>query len=185
MIRCDGQNEWFWEMIDEDTRFLVASHLSGTRTLEDTIAVLRRALETTKRKPTKLFVAGSHTYDRAFNKVFYQHRKLGRAELVKRIGIRSRETNNIVERLHETVKERTRPMRGFKNEDSARIILVGYTVNYNYARPHLGRKGKTPAEQAGIAIKGWKQLIEGAYQTQVEEPKAQDERIPIAPLLVV
>jgi len=185
VIRCDGQNEWFWEMIDEDTRFLVASHVSGTRTLEDTIAVFRRAMETTKSRPKVLYVDGSHTYDRAFNKVFYSRYKVNQVELVKRVGIRSRETNNIVERLHETVKERTRPMRGFKNEDSARIILEGYVVNYNFARPHLSLKGKTPAEQAGIAVKGWKQLIENATQAEAKEPKAQPEPIAVAPVQVV
>jgi hypothetical protein len=102
---------------------------------------------------------------------------------VKRIGIRSRETNNIVERLHETVKERTRPMRGFKNEDSARAILKGYVLNYNFARPHIGLKGKTPAEQAGIAVKGWKALIENAIQQEVLAPESQ-ERTAVAPLQV-
>jgi transposase-like protein len=29
VIRCEGRDPWFWEMIDEDTKFLVASHLSG------------------------------------------------------------------------------------------------------------------------------------------------------------
>jgi len=174
VIRCDGQNEWFWEMIDEDTRFLVASHLSETRTLEDTIAVFRQAVEIAKRKPTALFVDGSHTYDQAFNKVFYSRYKVDRVELVKRVGIRARETNNIVERLHETVKERTRPMRGFKNEDAARNTLNGYVVNYNYARPHMTLKGKTPAQQAGVEIKGWKQLIENAIQYEVTQSKAPD-----------
>src|SRR5271157_310632 len=98
-------------MIDEDTRFLVASHLSETRTLEDTIAVFRQAVETAKSRPQALFVDGSMQYDAAFNRVFYSRYKVSKVELVKRIGIRSRETNNIVERLHETVKERTRPMR--------------------------------------------------------------------------
>ena len=186
VIRCDGRNEWFWEMIDEDTRFLVASHLSETRTLEDTIATFSKAVEIAKSKPKTLFVDGSHTYDRAFNKVFYSRYKADKVELVKRVGIRSRETNNIVERLHETVKERTRPMRGFKNEDSARIILEGYVANYNYARPHLSLKGKTPGQQAGVEVKGWKQLIENAIQSEVKEPKAPlEERVAIAPMLVV
>lgn len=185
VIRCDGRNEWFWEMIDEDTRFLVASHLSETRSLRDTVTQFRKAVETAKSRPQVLFVDGSHTYDRAFNKVFYSRYKVNQVELVKRSGIRSRETNNIVERLHETVKERTRSMRGFKNEDSARIILDGYTVNYNFARPHLSLKGKTPAQQAGIEVKGWKQLIENAIQTQGQEPKAPNERVAIAPMQVV
>lgn len=183
VIRCEGQNQWFWETIDEDTRFLVASHLSETRSLEDTIGVFRQAVETAKSRPQAVFVDGSMQYDAAFNRVFYSRYKVAKVELVKRIGIRSRETNNIVERLHETVKERTRPMRGFKNQDSARAILDGYVVNYNFARPHLSLKGKTPAEQAGIEIKGWKNLIEGAYRQEVLAPQTQ-EGTAVAPLQV-
>lgn len=183
VIRCVGQNEWFWEMIDEDTRFLVASHVSGTRTL-DTIAVFRQSVEVTKRKPTALLVDGSHTYDAAF-KVFYTRYKAGRVELVKRVGIRAPETSNILERLHENVNERTRPMRGFKNEDAACTILEGYVVNYNYARPHMILKGKTTAMQAGQEIKGRKQLIKGAIQADAKDPKAQPEPIPVVPMQVV
>ncbi|QQG48866.1 MAG: IS6 family transposase [archaeon] len=185
VIRCDGRNEWFWEMIDEETRFLVASHLSGTRSLQDTITVFRKAVETAKGRPQALFVDGSMQYDAAFNKVFYTRYKAAQVELVKRIGIRSRETNNIVERLHETVKERVRPMRGFKNEDSARIILDGYVVNYNFARPHLSLKGKTPAEVAGVTVKGWKQLIENAIQTEAKELKASVGGISVEAVQVV
>ena len=124
VIRCEAQNQWFWEMIDEDTRFLVASHLSETRTMEDTIAVFRQAVETAKagRKPSS-WTAPSNT-TRPSTGLLSRY-KVAKVEFVKRIGIRSRETNNIVERLHETVKERTRPMRGFKNQDSARAILKG------------------------------------------------------------
>ncbi|MCS4538394.1 MAG: IS6 family transposase [Thaumarchaeota archaeon] len=176
VIRCDGRNEWFWEMIDEDTRFLVASLLSQDRTLKDTIEVFRKALETSKQRPQALFVDGSHTYDRAFNKVFYTRYKVNRVELVKRVGIRARETNNMVERLHETLKERTKIMRGFKNEDSAKLILEGYAINYNYARPHLSLKGKTPAQEAGIEVKGWKTLIENAIQNETIGTQANTQR---------
>ncbi len=186
VIRCEGQNQWFWECIDEDTRFLVASHLSETRSLKDTVTQFRNALETAKRKPTVLYVDGSNQYDQAFNTVFWSRYKVSRPELVKRIGIRSRETNNMVERLHETVKERTRPMRGFKNQDSAKSILTGYVVNYNFARPHLSLNGKTPAQQAGIEVKGWKALVENATRKEALEPQSQaQERISIAPLQVV
>jgi len=186
VIRCEAQNQWFWECIDEETRFLVASHLSETRSLKDTVRQFRNALETAKRKPTVMYVDGSNQYDQAFNTVFYSRYKVSRPELVKRIGIRSRETNNIVERLHETVKERTRPMRGFKNQDSAKAILTGYVVNYNFARPHLSLKGKTPAQQAGIEVKGWRALVENAIQKEALQPQSQEtERISIAPLQVV
>ena len=176
VIRCEGQNEWFWETIDEDTRFLIASHLSETRRLENTISVFLEAVETAKGRPQALFLDGSMQNDAAFNRVFYSRCKVAQVDLVKRIGIRSRETNNIVERVHETVKERTRPMRGFRNEDSARLILEGYVVNYNFARPHLSLKGKTTAEQAGIEIKGWKSLIANAIQAEALEPQTQERK---------
>ncbi len=76
-------------------------------------------------------------------------------------------------------------MRGFKNEDSARIILEGYVVNYNYVRPHLTLKGRTPAEVAGVTVKGWKQLIENAIQTETTTQKANPEGTPIEVMQVV
>jgi transposase-like protein len=131
-----------------------------------------------------LFVDGSYYYNRAFNRVFYSRYKASQVESVQRVGIRAREKNNIVEMLHKTIKERIRPVRGFKNEDSARIILEGYAVDYNYARLHLSLKAKTPAEEAGIQVKGWKQLIENAIQAETTTPKAS-EGIPIEAMQVV
>jgi transposase-like protein len=173
VIRCDGRNEWFWETIDEESRFLVASHLSETQSLEDTIEVFRKALEISTQRPKVVFLEGSMQYDQAFNRVFYSRYKVEKVEMVKGTGIRSRETNNIVERLHETIKERVRPMRGFKNEDSAKLILDGYTTYYNYVRPLMSLKGKTPAQEAGIEVKGWRQLIENATQSKTLNPETR------------
>jgi len=170
MLSCEGRNVWFWEMIDEDTKFLVASHVSGTRTLEDTIAVFKRGLEQSKVRPRAVFVDGSFVYETAFNKVFYTMRKDTRPELVQRVGIRARETNNIVERMHGTVKDRTRVMRGLKSFESTKSILEAFTIHYNYVRPHQSLNGKTPAQAARTeAPCTWKGLIEEAtkHETQL------------------
>jgi transposase-like protein len=163
MLACEGRNVWFWEMVDEDTKFLVASHLSGTRTFEDTVAIFTKGFEQSKVRPRAVFVDGSYVYNAAFNKVFYTLRKDTRPELVQRVGIRARETNNIVERLHGTLKDRTKPMRGLKAFESTKQILEGYTVHYNYVRPHQGLGGKTPAQAARMdAPSNWKGLIDQA-----------------------
>lgn len=170
MLSCEGRNVWFWEMIDEDTKFLVASHLSGTRTLEDTITLFKRAYEQSKIRPRAIFVDGSFVYETAFNKVFWTMRKDTRPELVQRVGIRARETNNIVERMHGTVKDRTRVMRGLKKFESTRDLLEGFTIHYNLCRPHQSLNGKTPAQAARMnAPSNWKGLIEEAtkYEAQV------------------
>lgn len=98
--------------------------------------------------------------------------------MVKRIGIRNRETNNLVERLHETVKEKLRTTRRFKNHNSAKLILDGYAVYYNHVRPHMSLKGKTPAQASGIEVRGWRQLIENATQTETLQPEVNAETRP-------
>ncbi len=66
--------------------------------------------------------------------------------------IKARETNNIVEKLHETLKDRLKPLRHLKSEETAKIWLDGWFVYYNFLRPHLSLKGKTHAEACGIDL---------------------------------
>jgi len=37
-----------------------------------------------------------------------------------------------------------------KSEETAKVWLDGWFVYYNFLRPHLSLKGKTPAEACGI-----------------------------------
>lgn len=158
-IVVGGIGRYFWETIDEDTRFIVAHLLTESRTSEDAKKVFKQALE--KQKPTMLFTDGSFAYDDAYNKVFYSRYKTERVKWVRRVGIKARQTNNIVERLHGTLKDRIKPMRGLKNDARATSLLNGYIINYNFCRKHQSIN-MTPAEAAGLRIKGWKQLIETA-----------------------
>lgn len=94
-------------------------------------------------------------------------RKDTRPELVQRVGIRARETNDIVERLHGTLKDRTRPMRGLKAFESTKLLLEGYSVYYNCVRPHQSLDGKTPAKAARMNVpNNWKGLIDEATKRE-------------------
>lgn len=66
-------------------------------------------------------------------------------------GIRARETNNIVERLHGTLKDRLKPMRGLKNDERAKTLLNGYVINYNFCRKHQSIN-MTPAEAGTVKL---------------------------------
>jgi putative transposase len=169
MLGCEGRNVWFWEMIDEDTKFMVASHLSNTRTFEDTVAIFKKGFEQSKVRPRAVFVDGCNAYKSAFNKVFYTMRKDTRPELVQRVGIRARETNNVVERLHGTLKDRTRCMRGLHGYNSTKLLLEGWSVYYNCVRPHQTLGGKTPAQAARMgAPNNWKSLIDEATKHEAQ-----------------
>jgi len=186
MIQCEGRSIWFWEMIDEDTKFMVASHISGTRSLEDTIAIFQKGFDQSKVRPKAVFVDGSHVYSSAFNKVFWTMRKDTRPELVQRVGIKARETNNIVERLHGTLKDRTKSMRGLKAFESTKLLLEGYAVHYNCVRPHQSLNGKTPAQAARMEVpSNWKALIDQATKYEATllvnatKPKQVDQELKV------
>jgi putative transposase len=62
--------------------------------------------------------------------------------------------------LNGTLRERVKVQRGWKSKKSA--IAEGQRIGYNFVKPHMALDGKTPAQSAGLDIKGWKQLLEKA-----------------------
>jgi len=161
-IKCSGVQKWFWEIIDEQTKFLVAGHLSSVRSTEECVELFEKSVRVTKRKPTSIYCDGLPAYGDAYNKVFYTMKKATRPELIQRVGIRNVHNQNSVERLHGTLKDRTKPMRGLKGMETVRTLLEGWIVHYNYVRKHQTIK-MTPAQASGINMKNdWHLLVKEA-----------------------
>lgn len=179
-IKCKGVQKWFWEIIDQQTKFLVASHLSGSRTTEDAIALFEKSLRVAKKKPTSIYCDGLPAYVDGYNKVFRTLRKDTRPELVRRVGIRAVHNQNAVERLHGTLKDRLKPTRGLKGEETVRTLLEGWAVHYDYVRVHQ-TLGKTPAQASGITIKNdWHELVKEATKfNAIQKEKEFMEEKPI------
>jgi hypothetical protein len=83
---------------------------------------------------------------------------------------------NLIERFHGTIKSRTKVMRGLHTVESARLFMDGWLVHYNFFRPHMSLKDRTPASVAGIRFpfRNWKDIIEQPYE--------KTARIPIKPV---
>jgi len=54
-IKCSGVQKWFWEIIDEQTKFLVAEHLSSVRSTEECVALFEKSVKIGKRKPVSIY----------------------------------------------------------------------------------------------------------------------------------
>jgi len=68
-----------------------------------------------------------------------------------------------MERFNGEIRDREKVVRGVKKPDSP--LIAGYQIYHNYIRPHMALDGQTPAEKAGIEIKGrdkWLTLIQNA-----------------------
>lgn len=173
-IKCRGVQKWFWEIIDEQTKFLVAGHLSGVRSTEECVALFEKSIRIAKKKPISIYCDGLPAYIDGYNKVFYTMRKDTRPELIRKVGIKNIHNQNPVERLHSTLKDRIRPTRGLKGEETVRTLLEGWVVHYNYVRKHQTLK-MTPAQASGLDIKNdWHGLVKDA--TRNEAMKKEENR---------
>jgi len=52
VLEIDGQNVWFWDIIDDKTRFLLATRISRSRTTRDAQMLIDRATKTAGKNPS-------------------------------------------------------------------------------------------------------------------------------------
>jgi putative transposase len=157
-----GGHKWMWNLIDHNTRFLVASHITESREIKDAREVFARAKAIAKKRPHFVVTDGLMAYQDAFNKEFYTMDT--RTKHVRLASIHNYVNNNIIERLHGTIRERNKVMRGLGNNGSSEAMMSGYKTYYNFVRPHMRLNGKTPAEVANIPLQlgdnRWLSLIQ-------------------------
>lgn len=168
-VNIRGQWVWLWHLMDGDTRFLLANHVSQGRTVADARAAFKEAKAVAKTDARVLLTDGLSSYGPA------AEREFPNAVHVSGIGIQGRVNNNRIERYHGTFKERSKTMRAIKKTDSS--FVEGQRIYYDDLRPHTALEGRTPAQAAGIELdlKGnkWESLIKKAAKIDHERPAKQ------------
>ena len=164
VVRINGKKYWLFDVLDSRTRFLLSTHLSTVRKVEDVQAVMQEAYKKAGRLPTVILTDGLNSYVDGIRLTF--------GDKVKHVQTKpfTEGTNtNLIERMQGTIKGRTKVMRGLKKLESAELILDGFLVNYNYFRPHDSLDGKTPAEVADskFPYESWLSLIRKGRTTYV------------------
>ena len=173
MVNIGGSWEYLWNVIDENTRFQLASVVSTERKVRDARMVFQKAKKNCgNRKPKYIVTDGLPAYRRAIKKEFITNDDS--TEHIWNVGLQHHPNNNHVERLHGTIRNREKTMRGVKKTDSK--IIDGHRLYYNFIKPHESLDGKTPSEKAGITIEGdnkWLTLIRNAVK--YDKAKARGE----------
>jgi len=154
----EGKDIWFWDIIDDKTRFLLASHMSPTRTTKDAQTLMIQALEAADHSPDIIITDKLAAYLDGIELVFGADTKH-----IQSKGFRIEPNTNLIERFHGTLKARTKVMRGLRNKTTGRIIMDGWLVHYNFFRPHEALGNKTPAfaAKATFKYKSWKDVVMG------------------------
>ena len=167
VIDIDGRNIWLWDIIDTKTRFLIATHMSYTRTTKDAQALMKQAYDRTGKIPRIIYTDKLRAYLDGIELTFgadTQHKQGSPFDIEHKA--------NYIERFHGTIKSRTKVMRGLHTIESARLFLDGWLVHYNYFRPHMSLNDKTPSQVAGVQFpfRNWKDVCEQPYEKTARIP---------------
>lgn len=134
------EKNFFIDSIDPETKFLISSEYSKTRGSQNIKSVVKRIKEKTDNQIKTATTDGWNAYGKVINKVFGYNNKLGRYNVFHNRVIVSEkdETFNYpIERLHNSVRTRTKVMRGFHGSiNSANAIMKGYELYYNFITKH-------------------------------------------------
>ena len=155
-LKVGGKRMWNWNVMDYDTRYVLASHLSPNRGEKDAILVFEKAVKANGGVvPKTITTDGLGSYGAAISLIF-PHTK----HFVSK-GIYELVNNNRSERLQGTFRQRTKVMRGLQSQRTGQDTLDGFVIDYNHFRDHEAHKGETPAKAAKVAVKldEWTDLV--------------------------
>jgi transposase-like protein len=142
---------WFIDGIDVKTRFMINSAYFKLRSTNNIKKILSNIKNKTGEQVKIVTTDGFNAYEKAVKRTFGYDNRLGRYKIQHRVITQSKgEGFNIwVERLHNTIRQRTRSFRGLHGSvESAYALMKGIEIYYNFIKKHEALKGKTPSELA-------------------------------------
>ena len=174
-----GKKVWFWDIIDADTRFILASRVSLTRTTTDVNRLVQEAVKKAGKPPKIIITDKMKAYpDGVFSTLggMTEHLQSSPFKIAS-------ESTSRIERFHETLKERTKVMKAFRDIETLISFTEGFLAYYNYLKPHEALDGKTPAEKAKLKypVKTWVDVVSMPVSRRVELAKHISPRMVLPP----
>ena len=152
-----GKKAYLWDIMDTDTRYILASHLSYNRDSTAARAMLRKALAASDGPPKSITTDKWRAYIKPIKDIVPE------AKHIQSQGLAAEVNNNLSERLQGTYRDREKTLRGLESIETGQRFLDGWTLNYNLFRKHEGLKNKTPASKALVdpPFMEWADVVKG------------------------
>jgi transposase-like protein len=166
-LKVHGNMKYLYALMDDQTRFWIAQEVADTKNTADLRPLFRAGKEIAGKEPKTLITDGAQNFHEAFMEEWWTSKLATRPEHIRDIRFDGQVHNNKMERMNGELRDREKIVRGVKKSDSP--LITGLQIYHNYVRPHMGLKGKTPAEAAGVQIRGkdkWLTLIQNASLRQ-------------------
>ena len=153
-VKVNGKQCYLFASMDDDTRYWIASDLADNKFHHNADDLLRSSKAHTGKSPSVFITDKLQAYQKASRKIFGNgtYHKSDAGIRSRRIGPSGKPTganyhpsNNKMERLNRTIRDREKTFRGLGHMGTP--VFDGMKVHYNHVRRHDAIK-KTPAEAA-------------------------------------
>ncbi len=135
--------DWFIDSIDVKTRYLVSGKYFKARGKSEIKEVIGKVKYKTEGYVTTITTDGWQVYKGVVKKTWGWNLKEQKYNIIHNPVIASNGEgfNLYIERLHNSIRERTKTFRGFHGSvESADSIMKGYIIFYNFIRKHQSIK---------------------------------------------
>lgn len=155
-MKIGNRNVYFWDIIDADTRYLLATHVSFTRSGRDARLLMRHAANKAKKNPKVVVTDKLASYIVGVGDEFGGH-----SEHQQGGPFNVENNTNLIERFHRTLEQRTKVFQKFKDIDDIKLLTDGWLINYNFFKQHSGVGDIPPAQAANqvVPCKDWNDIV--------------------------
>jgi len=149
VVKIAGETHYLWNVLDGETKILLASVLTHGRSSDEAEKAMKEALRIARTQPNEIVTDGLKSYQVAVKNVFNDE-----VSHVFKARFTDPKNNNVVERLNETLKTRIKGFRTLSNKSSASQLFDGLRLYYNFIRPHSALGGLSPVNSQTSIKKG-------------------------------
>ena len=144
-----------WSVMDSETRYILASHLTSSHDANAARAVLRKAIAAADKPPNTITTDKHRSYIKPIKELMPE------ATHMQSQGWNANINNNMSERLQGTFRDRIKTLRAMDSRKTGQHYLDGWVVNYNNFRGHEALRNKTPAYRAKVdaPFKEWADVV--------------------------
>jgi putative transposase len=172
-INVGNRNIWFWDLIDEKSRYLLASHISVTRTTDDAQILIEKAIRRAGKMPAVVITDKLSSYIEGIDLATG-----GRAAHIRSKPFTDENSTNVIERFHGTLKQRTNVIHHFKDLETARLLTEGWLIHYNFFKEHTSLGDVPPAKYMKLELpfQDWNDVVRYSSATDIAGFKLAEEK---------
>jgi transposase-like protein len=167
-LKVHGDMKYLYALMDDQTRFWIAQQVADTKYTADITPLFKEGKQFAGKVPSTVITDGAFNFESAFRSAYRRESEAMMTTHIRHVRFQGDRNNNKMERFNGELRDREKVTRNLKKMNTP--ILSGMQIYHNYIRPHMALEGRTPAEVAGIEIKGenkWLTLIQNASEKKV------------------